>query len=368
MAYIVQMYRGPTSLVSIYTGPVGQIVYDTTGKFLRLQDGVTPGGIITLMAQNNLSELSDKAVARENLALGTAAEKDISFFDVSGAAAAVFASSLQKDQNLSDLDDLVTARANLGVEIGVDVQAYNNFLQALSDTVFSTQIVLQRNAAGNLGGLSYGTFGATMLAIDTAANARTALGLGTAAVQNTGAFDAAGAATAAQAAAIATASGDATTKANAAQAAAIAAAAADATTKANAAAATAQGTSLQKAADLSDLHSIPTAVINLGFKQLNGVGAIASGSFAHGLGSVPSQMDAYLTCTTIDLLYQVGDVVRCPETNDTTTNRGVALWGTTTLMGVSVGSGGISLIPKGGGAAAAITFARWTLTLVAKTF
>ncbi|MBW8735590.1 MAG: hypothetical protein JF621_00095 [Streptomyces turgidiscabies] len=59
------------------------------------------------------------------------------------------------------------------------------------------------------------------------AAARTSLGLGTAAVQNTGAFDAAGAAGAAQTAAAT----DATTKANAAQAAATSTASADATAK-----------------------------------------------------------------------------------------------------------------------------------------
>lgn len=63
------------------------------------------------------------------------------------------------------------------------------------------------------------------------ATGRADLGLGSAATQPSSAFDAAGAATAAQAAAIATAATDATTKANSAQSAAIAAAASDAATR-----------------------------------------------------------------------------------------------------------------------------------------
>jgi hypothetical protein len=71
--------------------------------------------------------------------------------------------------------------------------------------------------------------------VDSAAEARAHLGLGTAATQSAGAFDVAGAASAAQAVATSVASADATTKANAAQAAAVTTAATDATTKANAA-------------------------------------------------------------------------------------------------------------------------------------
>jgi hypothetical protein len=40
----VLLKRGNTSAVNSYTGPVGEVVIDTTTKSLRIQDGVTPGG------------------------------------------------------------------------------------------------------------------------------------------------------------------------------------------------------------------------------------------------------------------------------------------------------------------------------------
>ncbi|MEV6165802.1 glycerophosphodiester phosphodiesterase family protein [Streptomyces sp. NPDC052052] len=76
----------------------------------------------------------------------------------------------------------------------------------------------------------------------SAATARTNLGLGSAATQPASAFDAAGAAAAAQTAAISAAATDASGKANSAQSAAISAAASDATTKADAARAAAVST------------------------------------------------------------------------------------------------------------------------------
>lgn len=86
--------------------------------------------------------------------------------------------------------------------------------------------------------------GRTLVGGANAAAMRTTLGLGTAATQASSAFDAAGAAAAAEAAAIITAAGDATSKANTAQANAIAAAALDATSKAN----TAQANAISTAA------------------------------------------------------------------------------------------------------------------------
>jgi len=51
---------------------------------------------------------------------------------------------LQQSNNLSDLDSANTARGNLGVEIGIDVQAQSSTLQDLSDSLTATSTELNR--------------------------------------------------------------------------------------------------------------------------------------------------------------------------------------------------------------------------------
>ncbi len=108
-------------------------------------------------------------------------------------------------------------------------------------------------------------------------NAVSVYGLGSAAYTDSTAYDAAGAAAAAQTAAITAAATDATTKANAAQAAAEATAAADATTKANAAE--------QNAKDYAD-----TAITNLNIGDYaTKAGVLATVEAATVTATVPSQ-------------------------------------------------------------------------------
>ena len=111
-------------------------------------------------------------------------------FDTSGAAAAAQAaaqaSSLQKASNLSDLVSASTARTNLGLGTAATQNSTAFDAAGAAAAVLSTSL----QKASNLSDLT------------SASTARTNLGLGTAATQNSTAFDASGAASSAQAYAI----------------------------------------------------------------------------------------------------------------------------------------------------------------------
>ena len=135
---------------------------------------ITLAGGKTLTTNNTLTlSATDNALLNigNGGTLGSAAYTAASAYDVSGAASAVSANSLQKASNLSDLTSASTARTNLGVTA------------TGSDTTYAYR-------ANNLSDLT------------SAATARSNLGLGTAATTNSTAYDAAGAASTAQAYAI----------------------------------------------------------------------------------------------------------------------------------------------------------------------
>lgn len=100
MTKIIQQVMQDTIDASAYIGLPGVVIVDTGDYSLRVHDGVNPGGNKALSANNNLSELSNPALARDALGLGSASQNDTADFLVAANA-------------LSEISDTAAARANI---------------------------------------------------------------------------------------------------------------------------------------------------------------------------------------------------------------------------------------------------------------
>lgn len=96
------------------------------------------------------------------------------------------ATKLAKASNLSDLTNPATARTNLGVAINSDVQAFSANLAAMAGVVSAADKLFYFTGSGAGSVTPFTAAGRALMDDATAADQRTTLGLGTAAVKNTG--------------------------------------------------------------------------------------------------------------------------------------------------------------------------------------
>lgn len=161
---------------SILPGANVTVAYDEATKKTTISStggggGGEGGGTGDMLAANNLSELTNKATARSNLGLGSAATSAASAFAT--AAQGVKANSaLQSASNLSDLTDSAAARSALGLtEIAVTApSAFATAAQgakadtAVQPSALATVATTANNAltlaqaAASYGEFPYGTF------------------------------------------------------------------------------------------------------------------------------------------------------------------------------------------------------------------
>ncbi|MCB9026870.1 MAG: hypothetical protein H6625_11165 [Bdellovibrionaceae bacterium] len=219
--YVRTGSNGSASIPQITGNPgsglaAGQIWYDDAANLVKYYDGtmvqsLSGSGSGDLVSTNNLSDISNAATARTNLglAIGTNVQAfDAQLTDVAGldpsttsgyllgsdgtnlvmrspanarsdlglgtAATSSTGDFLQVTNNLSDISNAGTARTNLGLAIGTNVQAFDAQL---------TDVAGLTPTADN-----FVSGDGTNLVMKTPAQARTSLGLGTAATSASGDF------------------------------------------------------------------------------------------------------------------------------------------------------------------------------------
>lgn len=219
-------------------------------------------GFTPLSPSANLSELSNPVAARTNLGLGSAATQPATAFDAAGAAATAVA-GLPLSARSGSYADLTSKPTIPAAQVASDWNATSGIAAILNKPTLGTASAQASTAFDAAGAATAAQSAAVSTAQTNTNNAITALGLKSASQQLSSAFDAAGAASSAVAALpTAARSGsytDLTNKPTLGSAAAANTSAFDAA----GAASTAQSASLQKSSNLSDLASASTAQSNL---------------------------------------------------------------------------------------------------------
>lgn len=247
--------------------------------------------------------------------------------------AAVTGDMLKAD-NLAGLADTPTSRQNLGVEIGVNIQAFHALLTAYA-ALSDTSGTIEKTGANTVGVYTVTSAGKALIDDADISAQRTTLGLDTAATKAAG-----------------TKTGEVLLLA---------------------------GDDILPVLDGSNLTDVPldtgaldTALTNaLGFNNIYESAqlvftATSKLSATHGLGSIPKYATIELICITTDGGYSAGDVIT-PKIGASSSNGGFQFWYNATNIGVTVYyySGSNPHVQKNSSSSFNLTASKWKIILKA---
>lgn len=155
-----------------------------------------------LLIANDLSDLNSASTARTNL--GVAIGSDVQAYDATLASIAALGTASDKMAYTTGVDtwaetaltsfarsilddaDEATFKATVNLEIGTDVQAYDATLASLSSLGTAADKMAYTTGVDTWAETAITSFGRSLIDDAAASNARTTLGLGSAAVEDTG--------------------------------------------------------------------------------------------------------------------------------------------------------------------------------------
>ncbi|MGB7241674.1 MAG: hypothetical protein WBC93_06275 [Sulfitobacter sp.] len=213
------------------------------------------------------------------------------------------------------------ARTLLGVPATADVQAVNANLTSLSGLTLLADRGLYSTAANTLALFTLTAAGRALLDDASASAQRTTLGLGTMATKGT------------------VNDGDPSIS-------------------------PASGADRSGIAAIADFQIAAAGVSIWDYESAKVTAGTTQQTFTHGLGATPSQFDVFLECTTANVGYAVGDIVKM-SSYEGNGARGFAVWANATLIGAT-GSSSFFLANKTTGSVASATPASWDIFARAK--
>ena len=186
------VYGSANNVASFTVNAQGQIITATGVAIAINASGIT--GLAAVATSGTYQSLSGLP------ALGTLASQDASSVGISGGTITnvAFQSSnvTISGGTISGITDLAIAdggtgastasdaRTNLGLAIGLDVQAYNSVLQQLANSYVSADQIVYASASGVLANTSLTTFGRQLIDSTNDSTARAYLNLGSLSLQN----------------------------------------------------------------------------------------------------------------------------------------------------------------------------------------